>query len=40
LLIPTSSNADLRKLLVDVRPAFAAHLEHARMLKSRLDAAK
>lgn len=36
LLIPTTSNADLRKLLVDVRPAFAAHLEHAKQLRSRL----
>jgi putative membrane protein len=36
LLIPTSSNADLRKLLVDVRPAIAGHLEHAKMIKARL----
>lgn len=38
LLIPTSANADLRKLLVDVRPAIAAHLEHAKQLRSRLAA--
>jgi putative membrane protein len=40
LLIPTSSNADLRQLLVDVRPAFAAHLEHAKLIRSRLGSAK
>jgi putative membrane protein len=40
LLIPTSSNADLRKLLVDVRPAFAAHLEHAKQIRTRLGSAK
>jgi putative membrane protein len=39
LLIPTTSNADLRKLLVDVRPAFAAHLAHAKQLRSRLQQA-
>lgn len=33
LLIPTTQNAQLRKLLTDVRPAIAAHLEHARMLQ-------
>lgn len=37
LLIPTTSNADLRKLLVDVRPAFAAHLEHAKQIRSTLE---
>lgn len=36
LLIPTSSNAELKKLLVDVRPAIAAHLAHARQLRSSL----
>ena len=40
LLIPTSSNADLRNLLVAVRPAIAAHLEHAKALKTSLVAAK
>jgi putative membrane protein len=38
LLIPASSNADLRKLLVDVRPAIAAHLEHAKQISSSLRA--
>jgi putative membrane protein len=40
LLIPTSSNADLRQLLVDVRPAIAAHLEHAKLIRTRLGPAK
>jgi len=40
LLIPATSNAELKKLLVDVRPAFAAHLEHAKRLKTSLVAAK
>lgn len=37
LLIPTTSNAELRKLLVDVRPAIAAHLQHAKQLRGRLQ---
>ena len=36
LLIPTSSNPELKKLLVDVRPAIAAHLAHAKQLRSSL----
>lgn len=40
LLIPTTSNAELKQLLVDVRPAIAAHLAHARKLQSTLVAAK
>jgi putative membrane protein len=40
LLIPTTSNAELKKLLVDVRPAIATHLEHAKKLQSVLVAAK
>jgi len=38
LLIPTTENAELRKLLVDVRPAIATHLEHAKQLRSQLGA--
>jgi putative membrane protein len=38
VLIPTTENAELRKLLVDVRPAIAKHLEHARQLRSQLSA--
>ena len=32
LLIPSTSNADLRKLLAEVRPAIAAHLQHAQQI--------
>lgn len=40
LLIPTSSNAELKQLLQDVRPAIATHLEHAKQLRTSLMAAK
>ena len=40
VLIPTTSNAELKQLLVDVRPAIAAHLEHAKQLSSSLVAVK
>jgi len=33
-LIPSASNADLKALLVKVRPAFVAHLEHAKKIQS------
>lgn len=36
LLIPTTDNADLKQLLTDVRPAIAAHLEHAKRLQASL----
>ena len=35
-LIPNASNADLKALMVKVRPAFVAHLEHAKMLQAKL----
>ena len=35
-LIPGASNADLKALIVKVRPAIAAHLEHAKHLQSTL----
>lgn len=35
-LIPGATNADLKALLVKVRPAFAAHLEHAKHLQASL----
>jgi len=35
-LIPSAQNAELKGLLVSVRPAFLAHLEHAKMLQSTL----
>jgi putative membrane protein len=37
-LIPGASNAELKALLVKVRPAFVAHLEHAKHLQSSLGA--
>jgi putative membrane protein len=36
-LIPNAKNAELRELLVKVRPAFVSHLEHAKHLQSKLD---
>ena len=35
-LIPGASNADLKALIVKVRPAIAAHLEHAKHIQSTL----
>jgi putative membrane protein len=35
-LIPGATNAELKALLVKVRPAFVAHLEHARKIQSSL----
>jgi putative membrane protein len=35
-LIPSAQNAELKSLLVSVRPAFVAHLEHAKMLQASL----
>jgi putative membrane protein len=37
-LIPTTSNAELKQLLVTVRPAIAAHLAHATKLQQSLGA--
>jgi putative membrane protein len=34
VLIPGASNAELKALLVKVRPAFVAHLEHAKRLQN------
>jgi len=35
-LIPSAQNAELKALLVKVRPAFVAHLEHAKHLQTQL----
>jgi putative membrane protein len=35
-LIPSAQNAELKALLVKVRPAFVAHLEHAKHLQGEL----
>ncbi|HEX6138056.1 MAG TPA: DUF4142 domain-containing protein [Casimicrobiaceae bacterium] len=37
-LIPSAQNAELKALLVKVRPAFVAHLEHAKQLQAKLGA--
>jgi putative membrane protein len=35
-LIPSAQNAELKALLVKVRPAYVAHLEHAKHIQSKL----
>jgi putative membrane protein len=35
-LVPSAQNAELKALLVKVRPAFVAHLEHAKHVQSGL----
>ena len=35
-LIPSAQNAELKALLVAVRPAFVAHLEHAQQIQANL----
>jgi putative membrane protein len=36
VLIPSADNAELKALLIKVRPAFVAHLEHAKQLQSSI----
>ena len=36
VLIPSATNAELKALMVKVRPAFVSHLEHARSLQAQL----
>lgn len=36
-LIPDAKNAELKALLVKVRPAFVAHLDHAKHLEAKLN---
>lgn len=36
-LIPSAQNAELKTLLVKVRPAFVAHLDHAKQLQTQLS---
>jgi putative membrane protein len=36
VLIPSAQNAELKALLVKVRPAFVDHLNHAKMIQSTL----
>jgi len=35
-LIPSAQNAELKETLVKVRPAFVAHLEHAKQIQGKL----
>jgi putative membrane protein len=35
-LIPSAKNAELKDLLVKTRPAFVAHLDHAKMVQAKL----
>jgi putative membrane protein len=35
-LVPNAKNAELKDLLVKTRPAFVAHLDHAKMIQSKL----
>lgn len=35
-LIPAAKNAELKDMLVKVRPAFVAHLEHAKQIQSSM----
>jgi putative membrane protein len=39
-LIPGATNAELKALLIKVRPAFVAHLEHAKSLQATLSKEK
>jgi len=36
-LIPSAQNAELKALLVSVRPAFVGHLEHAQQIQATLN---
>ncbi len=36
VLIPNAKNDELKALIVKVRPAFVAHLDHAKMIQSKL----
>jgi putative membrane protein len=36
VLVPSAKNAELKSLIVKVRPAIAAHLDHAKMIQSDL----
>ena len=39
-LVPNAKNAELKALIVKVRPAFVAHLEHAKSLQKQLATSK
>jgi len=35
-LIPSAKNAELKDLIVKVRPAIDGHLQHAKMMQSKM----
>ena len=37
-LIPNAKNEELKALIIKVRPAFVAHLDHAKMIQAKLGA--
>ena len=37
-LIPNAKNKELKALIIKVRPAFVAHLDHAKMIQAKLGA--
>ncbi|HYM80532.1 MAG TPA: DUF4142 domain-containing protein [Candidatus Limnocylindria bacterium] len=37
-LIPSAQNAELKQLLIDTRPAFVAHMDHAKQLQAKVTA--
>ena len=39
-LIPSAANGELKALLIKVRPAFVAHLEHAKGLQASMNKAR
>jgi putative membrane protein len=39
-LIPSAANGELKALLIKVRPAFVAHLEHAKALQASMNKAR
>jgi putative membrane protein len=39
-LVPNANHAELKALLVKVRPAFVAHLDHAKQLQASLGSAR
>ena len=36
-LLPSAKNEELKALITKVRPAFVAHLEHAKMVQSSMS---
>jgi putative membrane protein len=36
VLVPNAKNEELKALIVKVRPAFVAHLDHAKMIQAKI----